>query len=95
VTMNAKPRTIEIDSETEARLRALAQRRGQTPADVIADAVELLDIGDEDLDVEEDLRRLREFERSGLGVPFEDVEAWIRSWGTPNELPPPKPRKAE
>ncbi|RJF89916.1 CopG family transcriptional regulator [Oleomonas cavernae] len=23
-------------------------------------------------------------------VPHEEVEAWLRSWGTPNELPPPR-----
>lgn len=44
-------------------------------------------------DIEEDLRRLREFERTGEAVPLEEVKAWVRSWGTPNELPPPKPRK--
>lgn len=33
-----------------------------------------------------------EAERVGT-IPFEEVEAWIRSWGTPNELPPPEPRK--
>jgi predicted transcriptional regulator len=62
---------------------------------VVADAVELLDsVFDVDgPDVEEDLRRLREFERTGEAVPGEDVEAWVESWGTANELPPPKPRK--
>jgi predicted transcriptional regulator len=33
-----------------------------------------------------------EAERVGT-IPFEEVEAWVRSWGTPNELPPPEPRK--
>jgi predicted transcriptional regulator len=44
-------------------------------------------------DIEEDLRRLREFERTGEGVPLEEVKNWVRSWGMPNELPPPRPRK--
>ena len=44
-------------------------------------------------DIEEDLRRLREFERTREGVPLEDVMAWVRSWGTRDELPPPTPRK--
>lgn len=26
-------------------------------------------------------------------VPFEEVEAWVESWGTDHELPKPKPRK--
>ena len=36
----------------------------------------------------------RSFEKEG-GIPFEKVEAWVKSWGTPNELPRPKPRKDE
>jgi predicted transcriptional regulator len=29
---------------------------------------------------------------AGLGIPHEDVIAWLRSWGEPEELPPPVPR---
>lgn len=36
----------------------------------------------------------RSFEKEG-GIPFEEVEAWVKSWGTPNELPRPRPRKDE
>jgi predicted transcriptional regulator len=46
-----------------------------------------------DLDVEEDLRRVREFERTGEAIPGDEVKAWIESWGTENELPRPQPRK--
>jgi predicted transcriptional regulator len=45
------------------------------------------------LDIEEDLRRLREFERTGEAILGEEVKAWIDSWGTDNELPRPQPRK--
>lgn len=34
----------------------------------------------------------REIDREG-GIPIEDVKAWVDSWGTPNELPMPEPRK--
>jgi predicted transcriptional regulator len=43
--------------------------------------------------LEEDERRLAEFERTRMGVPWDEVEAWMQSWGKPNELPMPKPRK--
>jgi hypothetical protein len=43
-----------------------------------------------ELDIEEDLRRLREFERTGT---LDEIKAWVRSWGTDNELPPPTPHK--
>jgi len=27
------------------------------------------------------------------GIPLEEVEAWVNSWDSPEELPPPQPRK--
>jgi len=92
--MSTIRRTLELDTETDARLRALAERRGQEPSRVISDALAMLDSAEFDgPDIEEDLRRLHEFERTGEGVPLADVKAWVRSWGTRNELPPPVPRK--
>jgi hypothetical protein len=32
---------------------------------------------------------------AGLEIPFEDIEAWVASWDTDNELPPPQPRRAK
>ncbi len=31
--------------------------------------------------------------RAGAAIPAEDVEAWVESWDTPNELPKPVPRR--
>jgi predicted transcriptional regulator len=88
-------RTLDLDPETDARLNALAAEKGQDEAAVVADAVVLLDsvISIEGPDIEEDLRRLREFERTGEAVPWEDVKAWVESWGSSSELPRPHPRK--
>lgn len=41
--MTTTRRTVELDFETDARLRALAEPRGQEPARVISDALALLD----------------------------------------------------
>lgn len=93
--MGTVRRTLELDTETDARLRALADARGREPSEIVSDALALLDSisdGDEP-DVQEDLRRLHEFERTGEAVPLEEVKAWVRSWGTAAELPPPQPRK--
>jgi predicted transcriptional regulator len=85
--------TLDLDSEADARLRALAEQRGQEKSSVVADALALLDsLETNDLDVEEDLRRLRNFERTQEGVPLDEVKAWVRSWGTANELSPPTSR---
>jgi predicted transcriptional regulator len=105
--MNIKLRNIEVDAETADLLEARAAARGMSVADLLADIAcneealpaDLADLrakgeGPWSAEVlEEDARRLREFERTRMGVPWEDVKAWLESWGTPNELPPPKPRK--
>jgi predicted transcriptional regulator len=86
--------TLDLDTETDARLRMLAERRRQEKSGVVSDALALLDLFEtEELKAEEDLRRLRAFEQSGEAVPLDDVKAWVRSWGTQNELSPPRPRK--
>jgi predicted transcriptional regulator len=85
---------VDLDVETEARLKSLAEERGQAEGEVIADALELLHANDADEpDLEETLRRLEEFNRTQEGIPLEEIKAWSRTWGTPNEAPPPKPRK--
>jgi len=91
--MSTVRRTFDLDSDTDARLTALAAEKGQDAAAVVADAVDLLDsvVNIEGPDVEEDLRRFREFERTGEAVPWEEVKAWVESWGTPNEHPRPQP----
>lgn len=93
--MNVVRRTLEIDSETDARLRALAAERGQDVAAVIAEAIALLDsvvdIGNPDIG--EDRRRLEQFRKAREAVPLHEVKAWIESWGSNNELPAPKPQR--
>jgi predicted transcriptional regulator len=93
--MNKVRRVLDLDPSTDARLRELAVQRGQEASDVVADAISLLQsvVNVEEPDIEEDLRRLREFERTGEAVPLEDAKAWVDSWGTENELPPPRPKK--
>jgi predicted transcriptional regulator len=93
--MNKVSRTLEIDAETDARLREMAAERGQEVAAVLAEAVALLDsvVDLAGPDVGEDRRRYDEFQRTRLAVPLDDVKAWVASWGSAEELPRPQPRK--
>ncbi len=43
-------------------------------------------------DVSEDRRRLDAFNRTRQAVSLDDVKAWVASWGSERELPPPQPR---
>jgi len=93
--MNLVRRTLDIDPETDARLRELAAERGQDVAAVLAEAVALLDsvvdIGNPD--IAEDRRRLQDFQASPEAVPLHEIKSWVESWGTDRELPRPKPQR--
>jgi predicted transcriptional regulator len=93
--MNIVRRTLDIDTDTDARLRQMADERGQDVAAVLAEAVALLDsvVDIAGPDVGEDRRRLDAFKRTRTAVPLSDVKAWVASWGSPNELPRPAPRQ--
>jgi hypothetical protein len=104
--MNAKVK-IEVDARTAELLEARAAARGMSVADLLADlaaddsplppwleAMRRNGEGPWSPEVlAEDQRRLAEFNRTRMGVPWDEVKAWMKSWGTSNELPAPKPRK--
>ncbi|MEX0853954.1 MAG: hypothetical protein WD036_11830 [Bauldia sp.] len=104
--MNVKSRQIEVDAETAALLEARAAPPGMTVADLLADlaGAEALPAplagmraagrgpwADDVL--AEDARRLAAFRRTRESIPFAEVQAWMASWGRPDELPLPRPRK--
>ena len=93
--MNINRRTLDLDADTDARLREMAEERGQEVAAVLAEAVALLDsvIDIAGPDLAEDRRRLDAFKATRAAVPLDDVKAWVASWGSANELPRPAPRR--
>jgi predicted transcriptional regulator len=93
--MNIVRRTLDIDADTDTRLREIAAERGQDVAAVLAEAVALLDsvVDIAGPDLAEDRRRLDEFKRTRQAVPLDEVKAWVASWGSGNELPRPQSRK--
>lgn len=93
--MTLVSRTLEIDADTDARLREMAVERGKDVATVIAEAVALLDsiVDLSAPDIAEDRQRYEEFKRTGLAVPLSEIETWVASWGSADELPRPEPRR--
>jgi predicted transcriptional regulator len=93
--MNIIRRTLDIDADTDARLREMADERGQDVAAVLAEAVALLDsvIDIAGPDIGEDRRRLDAYKQTRAAVPLDDVKNWVASWGSANELPRPAPRE--
>ncbi len=105
--MTTRLRQIEIDAETAEALEAQARARGMTVSELLAELAGISDAVPADLEalraagrgpwspqvLAEDARRLADYQRTGEGVPWAEVRAWMRSWGTENELTPPKARK--
>ncbi len=105
--MTARTRLIELDKETAELLEAKAKSRGLSIGELLTEMAALESDPSRDWEsmrsagrgpwspeiLAEDARRLASFERTGEGVPWSEVEAWMKSWGTPDELPPPKIRK--
>ena len=105
--MNVKTRKIEVDAETADLLEARAAGLGMSVSALLAEIAGVENVLSPDLtrrrakgegpwspeSLQEDARRLSQFERSRIGVPWDEVKAWLQSWGKADELPAPKPRK--
>lgn len=96
---------LKLDAEIARRLRDLAADEGVTP-DVLAARIIAKQLADPDSgfsedittgwvshDLEADRAALDEFERTRMGVPWEEIEAWMMSWGTEAPLSRPPVRK--
>jgi hypothetical protein len=102
--MKPKVRQIEVDAGTADLLEARAAALGMSVSALLAEIAgneSILPPGLARLRaksegpwsvqaVEEDAQRLAEFERTRMGVPWDEIKAWMKSWGKPNELPPSK-----
>jgi hypothetical protein len=88
--VNIIRRTLDIRRRHRcARLREMADERGQDVIAMLAEAVALLgsvvDIAGPDIG--EDRGRLDAFKQTRAAVPLDDVKPWVASWGSANELP--------
>lgn len=80
--------SIRLKPETKQRLAKLAKASGRSSNFLISDAVESY-VADQ----ERMLAEVRQAERqvkSGHYIRHQDMKAWLLSWGTDQELPPPK-----
>jgi predicted transcriptional regulator len=80
--------SIRLRPDTKKRLAKLAKVSGRSSNFLITDAVDSY-VADQ----ERMLAEIRESDRdvrSGHYIKHEDMKAWLLSWGTSRELPPPK-----
>jgi predicted transcriptional regulator len=83
---------LELDDALIARLREAAEKQRTTAEAFAADAVQRA-VADVEAWVEDEAA-YAEYEKTGKSIPLEAAEAWVRSWGTAEELPPPNPCKS-
>ncbi len=80
--------SIRMKPETKKRLSRLAKSSGRSANFHISDAVESY-VADQERLLEE-IRQADRQVRTGHYIKHEDMKAWLLSWGTDHELPPPK-----
>jgi predicted transcriptional regulator len=80
--------SIRLKPETKKRLARLAKASGRSSNFLIADAVEVY-VSDQERMLAEVGQADRQV-KSGHYIRNEDMKAWLLSWGTDRELPPPK-----
>jgi RHH-type transcriptional regulator, rel operon repressor / antitoxin RelB len=88
--VNTKSATLSIrlKPEIKKRLAKLAKSSGRSSNFLISDAVESY-VADQERMLA-DLRQADRQVKSGHYIKHEDMKAWLLSWGTEHELPPPK-----
>ncbi len=80
--------SIRLKPEIKKRLAKLAKASGRSSNFLISDAVESYVADQERMLVE--VRKSERQVDSGHYIKHEDMKAWLLSWGTARELPPPK-----
>jgi predicted transcriptional regulator len=81
--------SLRIDRKLSGKLEKAAKKAKRSKSSMAAIAIEnFLEIQAQEIE-----RTKRALTRAKAGGPFaahEDVMRWLESWGTENELPPPK-----
>jgi len=80
--------SVRLKPQTKKRLAKLAESSGRSSNFLIAEAVESY-VADQERLLAEIRQSDRQF-KSGHYIRHEDMRAWLLSWGTDHELPPPK-----
>jgi RHH-type rel operon transcriptional repressor/antitoxin RelB len=80
-------RSLTLSAEQAERLENLARATNRSPEDMLGEAIDgYLDL--QRWQIEHIRQGLDEIER-GEGVPHDQVEAWLASWGTGEDRDPP------
>ena len=85
--------TVRLTSEVSEKLEALARDTKRSKSYLASEAIASY-VDRNAWQIEEIKRGLDEARSGTPGIPHEEVEKWLRSWGTKNELPRPTAKKS-
>ena len=85
--------TVRLTPEVSEKLEALARDTKRSKSYLASEAIASY-VDRNTWQIDEIKRGLDEARSGTQGVPHEEVEKWVRSWGTKHELPRPTARKA-
>ena len=91
----AHPVAVKLDADVHARVRKLAKVQHRTPHYLMREAIAQYVEREEKREAlnRDTLKAWDEFQATGLHVTAEEVDKWLASWGTDDELPPPECHK--
>lgn len=91
----ASSTSIKLDDDMKGRVRHLAEVRRRTPHWIMREAIAQYVEREEEREAlrQDTLKAWEEYQGTGLHATAEEVDQWLASWGTENELPAPECHK--
>lgn len=91
----ASPTSLKLDDELKGRIQHLAEVRRRSSHWIMREAIAQYVEREEKREAlrQETLDAWDEFQATGLHAPAEEVEKWLSTWGTDDELPAPQCRR--
>ena len=86
--VNATPLTVSVPDAVLHGLKQLSEQTGRDLSELVSDALEQY-VAHQEWQIAAIVESLAEIDAGATLVPNETVMAWIDSWDTPDELPPP------
>ncbi len=86
-----RPMSVKLDTDTRTRIERLAEARRRTAHWIMREAIQQYVDREEKREIfrQDTLKAWDEFQASGLYATAEEVNTWLASWGTEDELTTP------
>jgi predicted transcriptional regulator len=86
--VNTTPLTVMVPDEVRRNLEHLSEQTGQDLSALVSEALAEY-VAVQESQIASIKAAIAEADAGAPRIPHADVMAWIDSWDTPNELPPP------